>query len=187
MPIFARVRNGVVIGREVADAAGGELVEIPDGVFVDLDWRWDGQAFARGPRFPSLAAAKSARKAEVERERDRRIALGTTVSLTQTGGGTFPVLTDPGHQIILMGLVYGARLALLAQQSFTKDFVDADDATHALTAAQYDELGREIEGFLDGLYAAGNAHKAAIQAIDDADETAAILAVEDYDITIGWE
>lgn len=106
-----------------------------------------------------LAAEDQARlAAAVNAERDRRIMLGTTV--TVTGLGAIPVQGRPVDQVNLMALADTARdLIAAGVTGAVIPFRDGDNVLHDLTPAQMLEVSRQGKEAAGAIYAASWALK----------------------------
>lgn len=91
--------------------------------------------------------------ADVNAERERRIAAGTTVNIT--GYGTIPLQGRDVDQINLLGLVQAASLRVAAGDvTTTTVFRDADNTNHELTPPQIIELWSKGSAWISSVYTA---------------------------------
>jgi hypothetical protein len=103
-----------------------------------LAWVAEGNAPEPAPE-PTPEEAAAAHEAAVLSERDRRIDLGTSISVT--GIGPMPVSGRPQVQADLTSLVTAAQIAQAAgNTTATFPFRDEARVNHALTASQVIEL-----------------------------------------------
>lgn len=95
----------------------------------------------------------------VNRERDRRIAAGTTV--TVTGYGDIPLQGGERDQTNLLGLVAAAQVRLAGGDSTTLTrFRDAQNVDHMLTPTQIIEMWSKGAAWISANYEASWAIKA---------------------------
>ncbi|MGS4945370.1 DUF4376 domain-containing protein [Meridianimarinicoccus sp. RP-17] len=122
----AALMDGQAAGQQIAPDADGRPV---------LVWP--------EPAAPTLGDAR--------RERDRRIAAGTTVAVT--GIGAIPMQGRDADMRNLQGLFGIAQLRLAAGDTDTTRFRDADNVMHDLTPAQVVELFLGGVAFVEACHA----------------------------------
>ena len=150
----AIITGGVVVNCIAVDPANipswaASYPTIPDGFGV-------GAAYA-GTTF-TAPAAPPATSAMVDAERDRRIALGTSVTV---GGVAIPVQTDPASQVLLTGLGAAAGANIQAGNgAATTVFRDSANIVHTLAWSAVQTLTLGAFGFVSGAYAKSWAIKA---------------------------
>lgn len=89
--------------------------------------------------------------AEINRERDRRLEVGTTV--TVTGYGDIPVQGRPQDQINLLALKDTARdLNLMNLPALKIPFRDANNVLHMLNSAQVMEMANNAKTAASAIY-----------------------------------
>ena len=143
----------------------------------------DGQEFLAENtpewRARALGLAKAERKARVDAECRRRASQGVTV--TVSANRTFTVQTrDQDDKLNLLGM--GRLIDLVAGQNpnATVGFRDAANMIRPLSQADVAALQLQVALAHQALIAAGWDHKDAIEAL------ATLMAVETYDIAVGW-
>ncbi len=199
MPDFAMIEPGElprpirnIIVAENANVIPPWLLVPWDGV-AKIGDLWDGQAFIRQPLVGDLVAAKAKRMKEIDDLRDLLIARGARVTVGEAPADiTFLVQTrDDRDKVNVNGIVSLAILATVAQQPFQVGFRDADDIVHELDGSMAISMGQQVGLWVESHYVAAWDHKDAIKAIQPADGSAAalraaLLAIEDHDITTNW-
>lgn len=161
----------ISIGAESRDA---DSLTLPADRRFREAWRFSGPVIEIDPE-----KAKPLLESEINDERDRRIALGLTVTLPQAGA--VPVDTrDARDQANISGLVQGARIQMDAGDDSPVPFRAADNTTYQLTPADMVSLGLAALKHYSDHFAAAWAHKEAIAALESGVE------VEAWDVTAGW-
>lgn len=146
--------------------ANDEIVAFPLKPSMYHKWDWTSKTW-----IPDLSAVISARKAEIDRERERRNQLPIAYA-----GSIFDA------DAIAMRNISGWQTQIAAGATLPLDFVwrDYDNIDHPADADFVNGLGAAITTRGTRLYAASWAHKAAIKSLKTVEEVIA------YDLAQGW-
>lgn len=143
----AQIENGVVVN--VAEVAVGavpdHMADWPLTETAGPGWLYDGTAFSPPPPPPVT-------NAHVNRERDRRLALGTEVTPTGHGQAVAVNSLDEGNLTGLATLAVAQAAA--GNGSATVQWRDNNDVLHTLTYDQVIEMHGLAAAYKQAVYAA---------------------------------
>ena len=108
---------------------------------------------------------KPTTRADVNEERDRRIALGCVVTLST--GKVIPIQGRPQDQTNLLGLVTLAQMRVQTDSTTPTTFRDRDNNDHSLTPAEIIELWQHGVAYFELVMQAAWALKDADPTLDD--------------------
>lgn len=144
--------------------ASGGVLRVEDNATIpsdplNRDWR-RYQAWVAGGNEPDAAGAIPVAASDVDRERDRRIALGATVDI---GGISIPVQTrDERDFRNINGLVSRALVAKMTAPAsdVVIQFRAADNTVYNMAPDHLLSLGEQVAAHVQAIYAAAWAIKA---------------------------
>ena len=122
----------------------------------------------------SFEDAKAFKRAEIAQEREKKLAGGVTFNGVRYD-------SDDKAQLRITGAI--TQMSILSGQGIEmppQAWVAMDDSVHQLQMADLIALGMAVSAHVTACVLAANAHKTAVDSLDNA------LAIAAYDIGTGW-
>jgi len=177
--IVAEVFPEVINGSPIEDCFHPDfiaaLAACPDN--VEPGWTCAEGVFAP-PSGPSLTQAQAAKLAAIEAERDRRIALGVTVTFPD--GQALVQTRDETDIRNASGIASSGLAMVVTGQAGTLVYRDAANVLHSMTPAQAIQFGFEVAAAIQAVYTQSWGAKAAVAALTTPG------AVLGYDVVANW-
>lgn len=149
MPRHTVIENGTVVNIIMCvddfDPGAGRTLGPDGGKIGDT---WNGSTYTSQPQQTPPPTSS-----DVSSERDRRIALGSTITISDNRTFTVQTRNETDFRN-LNGLVSKAIVMTMMGDSGTLVFRDADNTDQTLTAAQMIEVGSLVAAKVDAIYKA---------------------------------
>jgi len=128
---------------------------------------------------PTLEEIKTAKRAEIDHQRDIMIARGLSYVFPD-GLGTMEIRSEVDMRNISGRALKGLVLVVADDTTTLLPFRDQEDVTHMLTGQEAVDMGDAVDTWVSDHYVSAWSHKAAMDALETAE------AVQRYDCSGGW-